>query len=251
MGSELQQGVYALIPALAYLIVSSLTALLCGPDSDVCLRVLIGALIMIGVDIFLYRRQDAPGKQVLQSGADGGRQVQEMTQAAGGLRTANVRSAWLLRLGLCVAAFAAGGLCSYLAGVVMSALHLDRIFSNATQELMLRSPLWLQILGPGLSAAAAEELTYRGLVCSRLRKCLSHVAAAILTSLLFAAGHGNMIQALYAFPMALLLQQLRHLSETETGRRLQVITHPAGVLIWEICFHAGANLLTITLQALP
>ncbi|MCD7882190.1 MAG: CPBP family intramembrane metalloprotease, partial [Lachnospiraceae bacterium] len=85
-------------------------------------------------------------------------------------------------------------------------------------------------LGPGLFVPIAEELIFRGLVYARMRIRLQVGSAAFFSALLFALYHGNPIQAIYAFPMAIVLALLY-----EHG----------GKLIYPILFHMGANLAAI------
>ena len=127
-----------------------------------------------------------------------------------------------------VACFLAGAALSCLSAYIMEKTGMYERFSNITQESYQASaPVWL-ILGPGLLAPLCEELTYRGLFFRRIMKLISVPAAAVLTSLLFAAGHGNIIQFLYALPMSLLL--------CAVGR---------DNLINPLMMHLGANLYAV------
>ena len=59
--------------------------------------------------------------------------------------------------------------------------------------------LWLQILVVGIAAPVAEELLFRGILYRRMRTWLSVGPSALAALLIFAAVHGNLLQALYAF----------------------------------------------------
>lgn len=72
-----------------------------------------------------------------------------------------------------------------------------------------------------------EELLFRRLVYDLLYKSLGFPAAALISSLLFAAYHMNMIQGIYAFSMGMLICVLYHRD------------HRMGV---PIAMHIGANL---------
>lgn len=65
--------------------------------------------------------------------------------------------------------------------------------------------LWLQILVVGIAAPVAEELLFRGILYRRMRTWLSVGPSALAALLIFAAVHGNLLQALYAFILGALL----------------------------------------------
>ena len=58
--------------------------------------------------------------------------------------------------------------------------------------------LWLQILVVGIAAPVAEELLFRGILYRRMRTWLSVGTSALAALLIFAAVHGNLLQALFA-----------------------------------------------------
>lgn len=134
---------------------------------------------------------------------------------------ANMKLLFLLLLGAAYSAAAA---------YVMHRIGFYEVFSNETQEAMFGAPTWMLVLGPGVLAPVAEELCYRGLLYGRLRSIINVFWAAVLSSLAFAVGHGNPIQMLYAFPSAVILAW---------------IYEKYGCINAPICFHLGANLLSI------
>ena len=136
---------------------------------------------------------------------------------------------------ICLLCLTAGGACSAAAGLIMRASGLYRFFSNDIQEMLLNSPLLLQLFGIGLAVPVCEEFLYRGLVYGRVRSMIPRGWAVCICSLLFAAGHGNVIQAMYAFPMALIL--------TVLYERDRSLTAP-------VLFHIGANMLTVAMHIL-
>ena len=140
------------------------------------------------------------------------------------------RKTFVIKGALCfLGGMAANVLFSYL----LQAIAAGGFFSNEVQEQLLRSPLWLQAAGICLLVPAAEELIYRGLFYGKLRNWRIHsAAAALLSAALFAVGHGNMLQFLYAFPMGLLL----------------AFCYESGGLLYPILFHVGANLLTVAVS---
>ena len=126
------------------------------------------------------------------------------------------------------AAFLLGAACSMTAGFLMRVSGIQSVFSNKIQESLYTASPWLLVFGPGLLAPVAEELVFRGVLYPRLRGFMTFPAAALVSAGLFAAGHGNMIQALYAFPMGLVLAVL--------AEKYGFYTAAA--------FHLGANLLS-------
>lgn len=61
------------------------------------------------------------------------------------------------------------------------------------------STLGLFALESAVCAPVIEEFVFRGLVYTRLKRGMPTVLAAVLSSLLFGAAHGNIIQAIYCF----------------------------------------------------
>lgn len=93
--------------------------------------------------------------------------------------------------------------------------------------------LWLQILVVGIAAPVAEELLFRGILYRRMRTWLSVGPSALAALLIFAAVHGNLLQALYAFILGALL--------IWAYERFAKLTAP-------IILHVSANLISILVQ---
>lgn len=93
--------------------------------------------------------------------------------------------------------------------------------------------LWLQILVVGIAAPVAEELLFRGILYRRMRTLLSVGTSALAALLIFAAVHGNLLQALYAFILGALL--------VWAYERFAKLTAP-------IILHVSANLISILVQ---
>ena len=55
----------------------------------------------------------------------------------------------------------------------------------------------------GILTPFIEELLFRGIVCHRLRRGFMPLGSAVLSSLLFAAAHENIPQAVYGFVMGM------------------------------------------------
>lgn len=128
------------------------------------------------------------------------------------------------------AVFLGGILASCICSFLMDRSGIENYFSNRVQEELFSAGFFLQVLGLGMIVPLLEELLYRGVVYQRLREFLKMRPAAVTAALLFALAHGNMIQFLYALPMALILHWLYEKS---------------GNLLSPILFHMGANLISV------
>lgn len=94
-----------------------------------------------------------------------------------------------------------------------------------------------------LMAPILEEVVFRGLMYTRLKKGMPVVAAAIITSLVFGTVHGTVIWAIYTFIFSLVLiwiyerfQSLTacivlHMAYNLSGMALGLIPEDAGVLV--------------------
>ena len=95
-----------------------------------------------------------------------------------------------------------------------------------------------------LMAPVLEEIVFRGLMYSRLKKGLPVIAAAILTSMAFGIAHGTIIWFIYTFIFSLVLiwvferfQSLTacivlHMAYNLSGMALSLIPEDAAVVIW-------------------
>lgn len=106
---------------------------------------------------------------------------------------------------------------------------------NSTREAVYGASFPVQLLVTVLLASPAEELLFRGLIRTELRSHMGPHRAAFLGALLFGLYHGNVSQGIYAFFLALCLEQVCEWS---------------GSLLPAICLHAGANGAAICLTAL-
>ena len=94
-----------------------------------------------------------------------------------------------------------------------------------------------------LMAPILEEIVFRGLMYTRLKKGLPVVVAAILTSLAFGIAHGTVIWAIYTFIFSMILiwvfekfQSLTacivlHMAYNLSGMALSLIPEEAGIII--------------------
>ena len=72
-----------------------------------------------------------------------------------------------------------------------------------TGEILNNASIGIQVLSTVVIAPIVEELIFRGLVFSKIRRISNVKIAAVLSALLFGIYHGNWIQAPYAFLMGL------------------------------------------------
>ncbi|WP_294146783.1 CPBP family intramembrane glutamic endopeptidase [uncultured Clostridium sp.] len=116
-----------------------------------------------------------------------------------------------------------------LTGIV----HMSEGFDEINEDIYSVS-IVLQILSTGLAAPVVEELIFRGLCYGRLRSAMGIIPAAVVSALIFGLYHGNLVQAVYAFALGILLAL--------------VYEHFDGLFpaVW---FHVSANLTSIILTA--
>lgn len=127
-----------------------------------------------------------------------------------------------------------GAVLSFAWGVFSTVLHLDRYFSDEALRSLFSISFPEQIVLYGFVSPVVEEVLFRQLLYTLLKKVLPSRTSAIIASAVFALWHGNVIQALYAFPMGLLFQYLLDRDKT---------------LISPVCCHCGANLAAVFAQA--
>ena len=76
-------------------------------------------------------------------------------------------------------------------------------FAEVSQLLFSGSEV-LQLIGIGLIIPVCEELLFRGLLYMRMRQFLNVNYAIVLSALIFAFVHGNIIQGVYAFVIGMI-----------------------------------------------
>ncbi len=194
------------IPLLIHMAVSNAVALaLQGSTPDAAAVTAVAAVLSLPFFIFLYlrdRRECPAGKPCIP------RWVYPL-MAAGGAT-----------LNLCLTA-------------VMDYFTVTENFSNAVQEGLLESNLAVQAVGLGILVPITEEFLFRGLIYQRLKKYIPVWPAVLAGAGIFALYHGNMVQILFAFPMALVM-----LLAYEKWNSLYV----------PVIFHMAANLTAVLLN---
>ena len=126
--------------------------------------------------------------------------------------------------------FVAGGVLNFAWSGILNLFHIQDYFSNATQESLLAALAAVQLAGLGVLVPVAEELIFRGLIYERMKRFFSVKVSVLLSSLLFALYHGNPIQMIFAFPMAVVLA---------------VVMQQGKSILFPILFHMGANLAAV------
>jgi len=86
-------------------------------------------------------------------------------------------------------------------------IPLEEISSSYQElsEIIMSSNTILIFITVGIMAPLIEEVIFRGLVYSELRKVLNAPAVIVIQAFLFAAYHMNLVQGLYAFFMGIVL----------------------------------------------
>ena len=100
-------------------------------------------------------------------------------------------------------------------------------------DLLYSGSLLMEIIAVGILTPVVEELIFRGLIYRRLRWALEAKWAAVVSALIFAVFHGNLLQGIYAFAIGLLLAFV--------CERYHHIMAP-------ICIHVGANVISVLMS---
>ena len=196
------------------------------PDSALCTT--LTAILVIPPVLWMYQGDGKPAANRLKSVAE-----QDTKKELDDKKNGGPTLTWRIFMG--IACFVSGGILDRVWSQVLLWLRVQDYFSNQTQEQLLASQLAVQIIGLGILVPVAEELIFRGLLYARIRRTLPVWASVLTASVIFALYHGNMIQILFAFPIAIILTLLY-----EKGKW---ISYP-------ILFHMGVNLTTVVLGAL-
>ena len=92
------------------------------------------------------------------------------------------------------------------------------------------STLIIELLSSALVTPFLEELLHRGVVYQRLRKRFGVVASILVSSLIFAVLHFNIVQFIYAFLL---------------GAVFAIFVEKTGKLYWAIVAHIVANAIAV------
>ncbi len=205
-------------PMLLHLVISEIVwqigYRLQGWQIDSALWTAAAALIVLPIAVCMYRSDTGRGYHAWE------------IPFFEGLKTKRTALLKGLILGVCA---------NFIWSGVLSVVSVQEYFSNAVQEQLLASQAAVQIIGLGFLVPAVEELLFRGLIFNRMKQRMSVRMAILFSSLVFAVYHGNPIQIIFAFPLALLMAWLY-----EKERWLGM---PAA-------FHIGVNLSTVLIGLL-
>lgn len=199
------------IPLLLHMGVTELVMAVCGRTLDSASATTLTAVLVIPAAIFMMR------KDKIRHGS-------KTSEHEKGIHAGVLTG---------IGCFIAGGILNILWSGVLKAIHLDAVFSNTTQEALFAGQILIQFLGLGILVPIAEELIFRGLIYRRMRRLMPVKAAIFCSVLLFAVYHGNMIQILFALPMALVLT---------------VLYEKEKLLLFPVLFHMGANLIAVAMN---
>lgn len=208
-------------PLMLHMIVTELVAVVSGGKLDVAARTLCVSLIVLPFAVWMYQKDRAERQK-----------IKEEDQTDGGAGSPDRRMEHVKRSVLC---FLGGGILNLLWSGLLSEMKIQQHFSNTTQEALFAGGMAVQILAMGILVPVTEELIFRGLIYRRMRKLLPYGQAVILGALLFAVYHGNVIQMIFAFPMAVIMS---------------VIYEKGGLFCYPVLFHMGCNLTAIVVNYL-
>ncbi|MCD8104337.1 MAG: CPBP family intramembrane metalloprotease [Lachnospiraceae bacterium] len=206
---------YVFLPMIVYLAVSEGIAVLAGGILDSAACTALSAALTLPVGVWMLRQDEARHRhgQPFHAKVREEKKIQKR----------------ILGAFLCIVG---GGVLNIFWSGFLNMLRISSFFSNETQEELLASQFTALLIGPCLLVPVTEEIIYRGLTYSRMRTRMDTRLSIFLSALLFALCHGNPIQMIYAFPMAVVLALLYERS---------------GSLVYLILFHMGANLTTVLL----
>lgn len=215
-------------PVFLHFFVTELVAALSGSVLDSSSRVLLSSIIVIPAALYMYRNDERKNGRIYRKKGTG----RDVTEQKGGT-AAGSREGNMLCILRCAVCFAAGGALNLGWSGLLTFFKIQQHFSNAAQEALLSGQLVIQIFSLGFFAALTEELIFRALLYCRMRKMLSVGQSVVLSSLLFAVYHGNVIQMVFAFPMAVVLTLLYE----KTGK-----------FRYPLLFHMGCNLTAVAVN---
>jgi hypothetical protein len=228
-------NIFSLVtPLLLHMVVSELMAVLAGGRMDSASCTALTALVVLPVAMWMYQRDQK--KQNMESQTVIKKQEREKTNSQTVTKQQEIQDRTEARdrkvfPGL--VCFLAGSILNILWSSILNLLGVTEAFSNETQEALLGSALLIQIFGLGLLVPIVEELIFRGLIYRRMKQYFPVAVSVLLSSALFAVYHGNPIQMIFAFPMAVILA---------------VIYEKGQWFGFPVLFHMGANLTAVVLN---
>ena len=83
-------------------------------------------------------------------------------------------------------------------------VDISEEYQNAS-DAFYGSDIWMELLGSALVTPLLEELLHRGIVYKRLRLMMDVIPSVLVSALIFAALHFNIVQFTYAFLLGIAL----------------------------------------------
>ncbi len=83
-------------------------------------------------------------------------------------------------------------------------MQMSEEYQNAS-DAFYGSTIWLELVGSALITPFLEELLHRGVVYGRLRRMMGLWPAVLVSALVFAVLHFNIVQFIYAFLLGIVL----------------------------------------------
>ena len=195
-------------PLLLHMAVTELASVFLAGRLDTAAGTAVASLLVLPAAVWMYQRD---------------RKAERSEKFSAGTALKRGGKGKLLLSVLCLSGGAALNL---LWSSLLYALRIQEHFSNQAQEAMLGSGLFWQVVGLILLVPVTEELIFRGLIYTRMKRFFPVKISVFLSALLFAVYHGNPIQMIFAFPMAL---------------ALAAVYERGGSLLYPVLFHVGAN----------
>ena len=130
----------------------------------------------------------------------------------------------------CVLWALTGAAANFILSSIFKLLPFVKDPMEGIQGQLLSGSIPLQLLTLVVLVPVTEEILFRGLLYCRTAKLAPKWFAAVLTAGLFALYHGNLQQAVFAFPMGLLLAFAMEKEQALSG---------------PVCVHMGSNLAAV------
>ena len=118
-----------------------------------------------------------------------------------------------IALGICI---------SLIYNIIVYSLNIKFNFTNIFE--LSKLPIIVQIISSGICGPILEEFLFRGLVYNKLKTFNKKKSSIILTSLIFALFHNNLVNAIYAFIVSF---ALIYLYERYKSLKAPIIMHIA------------------------
>lgn len=226
-------------PLLLHLALSECTVILMtalpGIRADASLCTTVTAVFVIPVAVWMWKRDVQQTQGINRLSGVEGYGVRSDRAKTGTVRSASNRIPFDRRARYAVGCFALGGILNLAWSRVLLLLGLQEHFSNVVQEQLFAGQLAVQVIGLGIVVPVAEELMFRALIYTRMKRLLTVRQAIFFSALLFAVYHGNVIQMVFVFPLALLLA---------------LVYEKGDWFGYPVSFHMGANLTAVLINIL-